>query len=140
MAARLTDKQKKKIIADYVQLGSYNAAAKKNGVSNHTVKRIVLGVPEIADKVQQKKDENTRDILAYMESQRDDVCEFLRLAMEHLKNPEKLEKAQLQQVATTMAIIIDKWTAISGGPADTAREDELSKSLKEMGKELESDG
>lgn len=140
MAARLTDKQKKKIIADYVQLGSYNAAAKKNGVSNHTVKRIVLGVPEIADKVQQKKDENTRDILAYMESQRDDVCEFLRLAMEQLKNPEKLEKAQLQQVATTMAIIIDKWTAISGGPADTAREDELSKSLKEMGKELESDG
>ena len=26
MAARLTDKQKKKIIADYVELGSYNAA------------------------------------------------------------------------------------------------------------------
>mgnify|MGYP006990139230 CR=1 FL=1 len=28
MAARLTDKQKKKIIADYVQLGSYNAVSK----------------------------------------------------------------------------------------------------------------
>lgn len=30
MAARLTDKQKKKIIADYVQLGSYNAVSKIN--------------------------------------------------------------------------------------------------------------
>lgn len=39
MAARLTDKQKKKIIADYVQLGSYNATAKVNGVSLNTVKK-----------------------------------------------------------------------------------------------------
>jgi len=140
MAARLTDRQKKKIVADYVQLGSYNAAAKVNGVSNHTVKRIVLEVPEIADKVQQKKDENTADILSYMESQRDDVCKFLGLAMEKLKDPEKLEKAQLQQIATTMAIVIDKYTAISGGPADTAKEDDLSRSLRELGKELESDG
>lgn len=29
MAARLTDKQKKKIVADYLELGSYNAVAKK---------------------------------------------------------------------------------------------------------------
>jgi hypothetical protein len=33
MAARLTDKQRKKIIADYVDLGSYNAVAKKHKVS-----------------------------------------------------------------------------------------------------------
>ena len=32
MAARLTDKQKKKIIADYLETESYNATAKKNGV------------------------------------------------------------------------------------------------------------
>lgn len=29
---RLTDKQRKQIIADYVELGSYNATAKRNGV------------------------------------------------------------------------------------------------------------
>ena len=39
MAARLTDKQKKKIIADYVELGSYNAVAKIHGVSRQTVKK-----------------------------------------------------------------------------------------------------
>ena len=37
MAARLTDKQKKKIIADYVQLGSYNAVAKKHKIADSTV-------------------------------------------------------------------------------------------------------
>lgn len=55
MAARLTDKQKKKIIADYVQLGSYRAAARLNKVSDGTVKRIVEGCGEIEQKVAQKK-------------------------------------------------------------------------------------
>lgn len=31
MAARLTDKQKKKIVADYLELGSYRAAGRKKG-------------------------------------------------------------------------------------------------------------
>lgn len=140
MAARLTDRQKKKIVADYVQLGSYNAVSKIHGVSATTVKNIVLKSADIVEKCEQKKEENTTDILAYMESQRDDVCKFLGQAMGELRNPEKLGKAQLQQIATTMAIIIDKYTAISGGPADTQEEDELSRSLRELGKELESDG
>ena len=33
MAARLTDRQKKKIVADYLETESYNATAKMNGVS-----------------------------------------------------------------------------------------------------------
>lgn len=41
MAARLTDRKKKekKIIADYLELQSYNATAKKNKVCPDTVKR-----------------------------------------------------------------------------------------------------
>lgn len=73
MAARLTDKQKKKIIADYVQLESYNAVAKLNGVSHQTVKRIVSENPEMDKKLQQKKEQNTADIIACMDSQKDDV-------------------------------------------------------------------
>ena len=40
MAARLTDKQKKEIIADYVECGSYRATAKKFGVSAMTVRSV----------------------------------------------------------------------------------------------------
>lgn len=114
MAARLTDKQKKKIIADYVQLGSYNAVAKINGVSNHTVKRIVSESPETSKKVQQKKEENTADILDYMERQKSGVCEILDICLNELKNPEKYAKVPPQQIATTMAILIDKYTADNG--------------------------
>lgn len=55
VAARLTDKQKKKIIADYVESGSYRATAKKFGVSDNTVKKICNENADIAQKCAQKK-------------------------------------------------------------------------------------
>ena len=139
MAARLTDKQKKKIIADYVQLGSYNATAKVNGVSLNTVKKIVQGNADIAEMCNEKKEQNTVDILAYMESQKGIVCEILQKGLEALNSPEKLAEASPSQITTALGTLIDKWAMISGGPSDTANEDELSKSLREMAEELESD-
>ena len=74
MAARLTDKKKKKIIADYMELGSYAATARKHKVSDRTVKAVVLADPETARKYEQKKEQNTTDILAHMEKRKRDVC------------------------------------------------------------------
>ena len=140
MVARLTDRQKKKIIADYVQLGSYNAAAKLNGVSNHTVKKVVSEAPETSKKLQQKKEQNTADILAYMDSTKGDVCEVLGICLNALKNPDKYAKSTPREIATTMAILIDKYTAHSGDDITNAQgEDALSKSLRELGEGLESD-
>lgn len=139
MAAHLTDRQKKKIIADYIELGSYNAAAKVNGVSNHTVKRIVLEAPEIAEKLQIKNEENTKDVLAYMESKRGIVCEIIGKGLAALNDPEKLAEATPNQITTALGTLIDKWAMVSGSPTDTAKEDDLSRSLREMAEELGSD-
>ncbi len=140
MAARLTDKQKKKIIADYVQLGSYNAAAKLNGVSNHTVKKVVSEAPETSKKLQQKKEQNTADVIAYMESQKNDVCELLGLYINELKNPMKIQAAALKEIAVVLGVVIDKYTKFVGDNiADNQSEDALSKSLRELGEGLESD-
>ena len=139
MAARLTDRQKKKIIADYVQLGSYNAAAKINGVSKDTVKRVIQNCDDFVQKAQQKKEENTADILEYMERQKNGICEILDICLNELKNPEKYAKVPPQQIATTMAILIDKYTADNGRTPDTpeAEDDALTASLKELARELE---
>lgn len=139
MAARLTDKQKKKIIADYIQLESYNAAAKINGVSPNTVKNLVTGNADIAQKCELKKEQNTAEILDYMERQSDDVCKVLGLYLGELKNPEKIKSAGLREIATTMAILIDKYTADYGKAADTqsTEYDALTASLKELAGELE---
>ena len=139
MAARLTDRQKKKIIADYVQLGSYNASAKINGVSKDTVKRIVQNCDDFAQKAQQKKEENTADILEYMERQKNSVCKLLDRYLKELETPEKIKAAGLREIATTMAILIDKYTADNGRTPDTpeAEDDALTASLKELARELE---
>ena len=115
--AWLTDKQKKKIVADYLELGSYNATAKRNGVSHNTVKRVVRDVPEMDKKVQRKKEQNTADILAYMESKQGLVCEILGKGLDALNSPEKLRDATPAQITTAMGTLIDKWTSVRGALA-----------------------
>lgn len=118
MAARLTDKQKKKIIADYVQLGSYNAVAKLNGVSDKTVKSVVMANPEFTEKSEQKKAENTNDILAYMESQKQTICEIIGKGLMVLNDPEKLKEATPAQITTALGTLIDKWTMDKGASSN----------------------
>lgn len=139
MAARLTDRQKKKIVADYLETESYNATAKKNGVCGQTVRRVVEESQGITENLKRKKEQNTTDILAYMESKRDIVCEILGKGLDALNSPDKLAEATPAQITTALGTLIDKWTAISGGPADTTEEDGLSQSLRELAEELESD-
>ena len=139
MAARLTDKQKKKIVADYLETESYNATAKINGVCGQTVRRVVEESQGITENLKRKKEENTADILAYMESKRGVVCEIIEKGLAALNSEEKLADASPAQITTALGTLIDKWATVSGGPADTAKEDELSKSLREMAEGLESD-
>lgn len=137
MAARLTDKQKKKIIADYVEIGSYNAVAKKHKVADSTVKRIVLSDSEMKKKAEQKKEENTADILSYMEEKRSVVCEILGKGLDILNDPEKLREATPSQITTALGTLIDKWSMITNKPQDDKNDDGLSKSLRELAEEMQ---
>ena len=139
MAARLTDKQRKKIVADYLETESVNAAAKRNGVSWDAAKKTIDEAGDIEKKLDRKKAENTADVLAYMESQRGIVCEIIGKGLTVLNSEEKLAEATPAQITTAIGTLIDKWTAISTGPADEIREDGLSQSLRELAETLESE-
>lgn len=137
MAARLTDKQKKQIIADYVELGSYNAVAKRHGIANNTVKRIVRTNTEIAQKVKHKKEENAIDILAHMETKRNMVNQIIDVYLARLLDPEVIAKATPSQLTTALGTIIDKFTAAGVTRPDNKREDDpLTKALKEEAERL----
>ena len=112
MAARLTDRQKKKILADYLETQSVNAAAKKNGVSWDAAKRVLEEAGEIEKKLEQKKEENTADVLAYMESQKKVVCEIIGKGLTALNDPEKLAEASPSQITTALGTLIDKWALV----------------------------
>ena len=112
MAAHLTDKQKKKIIADYVEMGSYNAVAKKHKVSKDTVRRIVSQDEETVRKTQDKKAENTKSILDHMESKRNVVNEIITKGLEVLNSPQKLAEATPSQITTAIGTLIDKFVTV----------------------------
>ena len=112
MAKRLTDKDKNKIIADYMENQNYSETARINNVGVNTVKRLVLSQDneEMARKSKQKKEENTKDILEYMDSIVKDQKEVIDLSLQVLKD--KLKSPDLftnvRDVATVYGVIFDK--------------------------------
>lgn len=110
MAKRLTDKQKKKIIADYVECQNYSAVARKYKISDATVRRIVNNDEEITRKVEHKKEENTKDMIEYMDSKKQDAMAFIDLALKEMMKEEKLERSGIQALATSIGIIVDKFS------------------------------
>lgn len=135
-AQRLTDKQKKKIIADYVQLQNYTKTAKLNDVAESTVRKIVKNNPDCANQCDIKKEQNTQDMLSYMERKKERVQEIIDVYLGVLTDPEKLEGATLQQITTALGTLIDKWTVIDDRKKgdsfhQTVEDDPITKSLKE---------
>ena len=111
MAARLTDRQKRKIVADYLETESYNATAKKNGVCGQTVRRVIEESQGITENLKRKKEENTADILAYMDSRRKQVCDIIEVGLAVL--PEKIQTAKTaSEVTTAIGTLIDKWALV----------------------------
>lgn len=132
MAKRLTDKQRKEIIADYVELGSYRAVAKKRGVTHQTVKRVAEECTQITQKIQHKKEQNTADILAHMDSKKDDVNRVIDRYLAALLDEERIAKATPAQLTTAMGTLIDKFTGIRPMSGENAAEDDpLTKALME---------
>lgn len=130
MAARMTDAQRKKIAADYVECGSYNETAKMNGVSRNTVKNIVMADKENATKCQQKKEQNTQDMLAYMDSRKAKAQEIIDRCLESL--PDKLKGANATQTATVLGIISDKFIGRCPGNASVTIVNDIPKLLENM--------
>lgn len=109
--AKLSDKQKKKIIAERVNGASLQSIAKKYKVSETTVRRVIASDKEMAEKVAEKKEQNATEIIAHMDTMKNSVCNTLDKLLLAINDDEKISKASINQLATTMGILVDKFTA-----------------------------
>lgn len=78
--AKLTDRQRKKIIAEYVNADgkiSQQQLAEKYGVSRQAISKI-LSTTEGCERLQQKKEENTLSMLEFMEQQKDQAQSLMQ--------------------------------------------------------------
>lgn len=117
---RIEQERRMKILADYTLEGSYRAAARKNGVSPDTVRRIVRENPEMVQVADAQKNARARDLMSYMQGKADTVCDIIDNGLGVLSDPERMKEAKLRDIATMMAILIDKWSMINAMCQDKA--------------------
>ena len=117
---RIEQERRMKILADYTLEGSYRAAARKNGVSPDTVRRIVRENPDMVKVADTQKTARARDLMSYMQGKADTVCDIIDNGLGVLSDPERMKEAKLRDIATMMAILIDKWSMINAMCQDKA--------------------
>ena len=107
---KLTDKQKKKIVADYVESQNYKQTGIKNNVDTETVRRIVKEDEDFVKKLERKKEENTQTTLEYMDKQHETKKRILDKLLKgiELKADDIDMFTNIKDLATAYGIIIDK--------------------------------
>ena len=108
MAKRLTDKDKKQIVADYIECENYSEVARHHNVSVDTVRKVVDKNEEIVRKLKHKKDENTQSVLDHLAEQGGMVNLIIDRYLEALMSEEKIETATVNQLTTALGTLVDK--------------------------------
>lgn len=131
MAPRLTDRQKKRIISDYVNIGSYNTVGKMHGISATTVKNVVLKNSETVGLCEQKKKQNTMDMLEFLETRKQKTQYIIDQLLDCM--PDKIPRASLVQIVTAYGVLVDKSTLLIGND----KKDEGVKVIIDVGSKTE---
>lgn len=109
---KLTDKQKKKIVADYIETQNYSETSRINNVNEKTVRRIIKeqNHEEMKKKAEQKKEENIQTTLEYMDKQHETKKRILDKLLKgiELKADDIDMFTNVKDLATAYGIIIDK--------------------------------
>ena len=102
---------------------SLRKIAEKHGVSIYAVRCAIKYDPKIEQKITDKKEANTLEMLAYLDAQKGKAQELLSKILEALGDPDKLARSNVRDLATAYGIIADKFiqTAPTGGDDVLAR-------------------
>lgn len=114
MAQRLSDKEKKQIIAYYIECQNLRETARKFKREPSTIKRVVEKddkmQQEIKQKATQKRNENTKSILESMEEKKNIKIQLLDKILNAMeKKVDNLDMfTNIKDLATAYGIILDK--------------------------------
>lgn len=108
--AKLSDRQHKAMIARYAETNNYSLVAREFGVSEATVRNHCKGDKKTSEICEQKKEQNTLDMISFMESRKDKAQAFVDMCLEEMTDRRKIGKSGVQSIAVAMGIVIDKFT------------------------------
>lgn len=114
----LTDEQERKIVADYEATGTYAEAARRNGISESGVKKVVLRREDLRTEAQEAAEAVSQTMEEYLRAQTARVQEIIDTYLEALTELDRFEKLTPVQLSTVIGTLIDKWAPLkrdSGG-------------------------
>lgn len=105
-----TDKEKKQIIADYIECQNYSEVARKHNMSDNGVRAIIEKDKGLSEKLEQKSKENTEEVLEAMKKRSKTKIHLLDKIFEAMDG--KLDNidmfTNIKDLATAYGIIMDK--------------------------------
>lgn len=140
---KFTDKEKKEIIANYIECQNYSKVADKYNVSIEAIRNVVKNDKEFGDKLRQKKEENTLTTLEYMDTQHETKKRVLDKLLKGIElkadDIEHIDKMNIKDLATAYGIILDKELKVlelkaqrDNNEIELAKVDELLKEIKNV--------
>lgn len=117
--AKLTDEDKKNIIAEYVTNKgkiTQKTLAQKYGVSCNTISHIILSDPELVEKVNNKKRYNEQSVLAHFAEKREEINLLVDNILQLLK--ERLDEATPRELLGGLKILKEIYTDPATSPED----------------------
>ncbi len=143
MAKQLTDIQKQKIVADYVNVGNYCEVARMNDVSEASVRNVIKGFDkeELTRLCEQKRKENTQSTIEYMQTQHETKKRILDKILKAIET--KAEDVDMftniKDLATAYGIILDKELKVLELQQDKNKMDDQLTKLDELLGEIRKD-
>lgn len=111
---------------------SVRKLADKYGVSPSAIQKIITSNPGLKELCTEKKQQNTQDMLEYLDARTQKAQHVLDLAFDALQDPAKYNKASVQSIATMMGIIIDKYAQLAELSKNGGIKNELLQSLLDL--------
>lgn len=134
MAKKLSDKERMKIVADYVDNQNYSETARMNNVDTETVRRIVKADKDFARKSEEKKLENIQSTIEYMQTQHDTKKRILDKLLKAIETKsENVDMfTNIRDLATAYGILVDKELKVLELKTKTANEEEELQKVKDL--------
>lgn len=128
--SKLSDRDRKQIIAKRVNGASLGDLAKEYHVAKSTILRIVNANPQAERLATAKKEQNTLDMLEFLNLQKGQAQETVKNILEAINDPDKLARTNPRDLATALGIIIDKFLNNTPQRAAAVQDDGFLKALK----------
>lgn len=102
---KISAEKRREIINDYNKYGTFSKVSKKHGICRQTVKRIVD-----EEKREPERGYSSYDVMEHISKSSKEVCDLIDKYLAVMNDPVRLENAPLNQVASSLGVLVDKFT------------------------------